>query len=63
MKSLVQDNGIEMYSTHNQGKSLAVEKIIRTLKSKIYKYMTSALKNVYIDKLINTEINIIAQPK
>ena len=63
MKSLVQDNGIEMYSTHNQGKSLAVEKIIRTLKSKIYKYMTSALKNVYIDKLINTAINIIAQPK
>ena len=52
-----------MYSTHNQGKSVVVEKVIRTLKSKIYKYMTSALKNVYIDKLINTTIHIIAQPK
>ena len=34
-----------MYSIHNEGKS------IRTLKNKIYKYMTSISKNVYIDKL------------
>ena len=40
-----------MYSTHNKGKSVVAERFIRTLKSKIYKYMTSISKNVYIDKL------------
>ena len=40
-----------MYSTHNEGKSVVAERSIRTLKSKIYKYMTSISKNVYIDKL------------
>ena len=40
-----------MYSTHNEGKSVVAERFIRTLKSKIYKYMTSTSKNVYIDKL------------
>ena len=39
-----------MYSTHNEGKSVVAERFIRTLKSKIYKYMTSISKNVYIDK-------------
>ena len=29
-----------MYSTHNKGKYVAAERFIRTLKSKIYKYMT-----------------------
>ena len=36
---------------HNEGKSVVVERFIRTLKTKIYKYMTSISKNVYIDKL------------
>ena len=40
-----------MYSTHNEGKSVVAARFIRTLKSKIYKYMTSISKNVYIDKL------------
>ena len=40
-----------MYSTHNEGKSVVAERFIRTLKSKIYKYMTSISKYVYIDKL------------
>ena len=40
-----------MYSTHNEGKSVIAERFIRTLKNKIYKYMTSVSKNVYIDKL------------
>ena len=31
--------------------NLVAERFIRTLKSKIYKYMTSISKNVYIDKL------------
>ena len=42
-----------MYSTNNEEKSVVAERFIRTLKSKIYKYMTSVSKNVYIDKLNN----------
>ena len=40
-----------MYSMHNEGKSVVAERFIRTLKTKIYKYMTSISKNVYINKL------------
>ena len=40
-----------MYSIHNEGKSVVAERFIRTLKTKIYKYMTSVSKNVYTDKL------------
>ena len=40
-----------MYSIHNEGKCVVAERFIRTLKNKIYKYMTSVSKNVYIDKL------------
>ena len=40
-----------MYSIHNKGKSVVTEKFVKTLKNKIYKYMTSISKNVYIDKL------------
>ena len=40
-----------MYSTHNEGKSVVAEGFITTLKNKIYKYMTSISKSVYIDKL------------
>ena len=50
-KKWLRDNGIVMYSTHNEGKSVVAERFIRTIKSKIYKYMTSISKNVYIDKL------------
>ena len=51
MKSWLEKNGIEMYSVHNEGKSVIAERLIRALKNKIYKYMTSVSKNVYIDKL------------
>ena len=51
MKSWLEKNDIEMYSTHNQEKSVVTERFIRTLRNKIYKYMTSISKNVYIDKL------------
>ena len=40
-----------MYSIRNEGKSVVAERFIRTLKTKIYKYMTSVSKNVYINKL------------
>ena len=42
-----------MYSINNERKSVVAERFIRTLKSKIYKYMTSVSNNVYIDKLDN----------
>ena len=51
MKSLLEKITIEMYSTHNEGKSVVAERFIRTLKNKIYKHITSISKNVYIDKL------------
>ena len=60
MKSFLTNYDIEMYSTHNEGKSVIAERFIRTSKNKTYKYMTSISKNVYIDKLnyiINNYIN------
>ena len=48
---MARKNVIEMYSIHNKGKSVVADRFIRTLKNKIYKYMTSISKNVYIDKL------------
>ena len=51
-----------MYSTHNEGKSVAAERFIRTIKNKIHKYMTSISKELYIDKLddIVNEYNYIS---
>ena len=37
-----------MYSSHNEGKSAVAERFIRTLKHKIYKYMTLISKNVIL---------------
>ena len=55
------ENNIEMYSTHNEGKSVVAERFIRNLKIKIYKHMTTILKNAYynllndiVDKYNNT---------
>ena len=46
MKSWLQDNNMEMYSTDIVGKSVVAERFMRTLKNKICKYTTSILKNV-----------------
>ena len=51
MKFWLQEDNTEMYSTHNEEKSVVAERIIKTLKNKISKYMTSVSKNVYFDKL------------
>ena len=50
MKSWLQNNDIEMYSTHNEGKSVAAERFTRTLKNKIDKHINAISKNVSIDK-------------
>ena len=41
MKSWLEKDDIEIYWTHNKEKSVIAEKFIRTLKNKIYKYITS----------------------
>ena len=43
-KQLLKDNDIEIYSIHNEGKYVVAEWFIGTLKTKIYKYMTSVSK-------------------
>ena len=40
MKSELEKNDIEMNSTHNERKSVIAERYFRTLKNKVYKYMT-----------------------
>ena len=63
MKSWFHNNSIEMYSTHDEGTSVVAERFIRTLKNKVYKYMTSVSKNVYMNKLddIVNKYNYIPQ--
>ena len=69
-KKWLKNNDIVMYSTHNEGKSVVAERFIRTLRNKIYKYMTSiydlneynntyytAIKMKPIDVKDNTYIN------
>ena len=42
---------IELYSTENEEKSAIVERWIRTMKDRMYKYFTANNTNVYIDVL------------
>ena len=51
MKSWSQDDDIKMYLTHIEGKSVVADRSFRTLKYKIYKYITSVSKNLYINEL------------
>ena len=39
MKPWLEEIDTEMYSMHNEGKSVVAERFIRTLKNKIYKYL------------------------
>ena len=54
MKSWLQDNDIEIYSTYNEGKSLLPEIFARTLRNKIIwitkVYDVSIKKYIYTDK-------------
>ena len=50
-KNFLKMNNIEMYLTYNEGKSVVGGRLIRTLKNKIFKYMTAISKNVYFDVL------------
>ena len=50
-KKFLKENDIEIYSTFNEGKTAVAERFIKTLKNKIYKYMTTVGKNVYFNVL------------
>ena len=50
-KRFLKINSTEMYSTYNDGKSVVAERLIRTLKNKIFKHTTAVSKNVYFDML------------
>ena len=50
-KYFLKINNIEMYSTCNEGKSVAAEKFIRALKNRIFKHMTTISKNLYFEVL------------
>ena len=50
MKSWLQDNNKKIYSVNIKEESVILERSVRTLKSKIYKYITSISKNMHIDK-------------
>ena len=50
-KKWLEDNDIKMYSTYNEGKSVVLERFIKTLKNKIFKHMSAVSKNVYFDVL------------
>ena len=56
-KLWLEKNVIEMYLTHNEGKSVVAERFIRTFKDKIYKFMTLISKNRYIDVKLTTHID------
>ena len=43
-KCWLQNNNTKMYSTHSKGKAVVAEKFIRTLKNRIYEYMTLTSK-------------------
>ena len=45
-KRFLKINKIEMYSTCNEEKSVVAERFIKTLKNKIFKHVTTVLKNV-----------------
>ena len=56
LKRFLRINNIEMYSTYNEGKSVAAERFIRTLKSQIFQNMTAVSKNVsfnVLDDIVN----------
>ena len=51
IKFWLEDNDMDMYSAITEGKSVFNGRFIKTLQNKIYKYVTSISKYMYIDKL------------
>ena len=61
-KDFLKINNIDMYSTCNKGKFVVAERFIRTIKTKIHKYITVISKNVYynvLDDIVNKYNNTV----
>ena len=58
MKSWLEKNDIEIYPKHNEEKSVVAERFIRTLKNRIYKYMTSVSKMFILKQLKHSTIKM-----
>ena len=60
MQGRLDNNDILMYSTHNEGKSVVIEKFIKALKTKIYEKITANDSKSYLSylkKLVDQYIN------
>ena len=53
MDRWLEENGIERYSTYNEGKAVAVERFNRTLKTRMWKYMSANNTYRYINRYID----------
>ena len=51
MQKWLNNNEVLMHSAHNEGKSVVVERFIKTLNSKIYKRMTANDSKSYLGYL------------
>ena len=56
MRSWLQDNDIDIYSTNNKSFVAIRTLLLEHSKNKIYKFMTLTSKNAYIDKLDDIRI-------
>ena len=64
IKLWLQNNGLEMYSTHSKWKSAVTERFISTLKSKCYDHMASvSKKSIWMIKWIKRIIHFEVQTK
>ena len=50
-RNFLKINNIKVYSTYKEGKSVVAEKIVRSLKKKTFKHVTSIQTNIYFDVL------------
>ena len=50
-KALLKDEDIELYNTYNETKASVVERLIRTLKTRMWRYFTAKKTMQYIDML------------
>ena len=50
-KTLLEEEGIKLYSTENEEKSSVVERWNRTIKNNLWKYFTASNSTSYIDQL------------
>ena len=52
VKKWLKSSDIEINSKHNEGKSFVTEMFSKTLRNKIYKYVTAISENAFIDQIL-----------